>query len=225
MSAAQLMTVVLSVVAQAISSSQTRDPATSHCQSTEPVTHGGVSINNQCSNQYVTSILCSNLSRNRLPSFLKRNASKSKCKKAKPAVVTVYHHDFICLPSSYNKQGKSISIPRGKSRIRLAEMGLQGKVTFNSTMKMKYLQKQWVKIHIFPSPFFKLQAVEQSLLLFHRCPIHSIGHHKKFQDWEKHVFIFWPAKLATEDVKVCIYFMLTFLAFILAFSVEFRLKY
>ena len=63
-----------------------------------------------------------------------KSKPKSKLKKGKQPV-TVYNRDVICLPSSSSKHGlKSISIPRGNSLIRLAEMGLQGKVTFNSTM-------------------------------------------------------------------------------------------
>ena len=43
-----------------------------------------------------------------------------------------YNRDIICLPHTFAKSGlKSISIPRGKQRIRLAELG---KVTFSSEM-------------------------------------------------------------------------------------------
>ena len=67
----------------------------------------------------------------RLPSFLRRNVVK----KEKPTKVTQYNRDIVCLPHSFGKQGlKSITIPRGKQRIRLAELGLQGKVTLSSDM-------------------------------------------------------------------------------------------
>lgn len=70
----------------------------------------------------------------RLPSFLRRNTAKPS-KKGKSLKVTHYNRDVICLPVTYSKQGlKSISIPRGKQRIKLAELGLQGKVTLSSDM-------------------------------------------------------------------------------------------
>ena len=47
-------------------------------------------------------------------------------------------------------------------------------------MKMKSIQRfvlqlpnQWGKIQASPSLFFRLWALEQSLLLFHHCPIYS----------------------------------------------------
>ena len=65
----------------------------------------------------------------RLPSFLRRNTAKPS-KKGKSLKVTHYNQDVICLPTTYSKQGlKSISTPRGNQRIKLAELGLQGKVT------------------------------------------------------------------------------------------------
>ena len=69
----------------------------------------------------------------RLPSFLRRNASLPKKRKAPK--ITQYNRDVMCLPSSYGDGGqKCISIPRGQQRAYLAKLGLQGKVTLSSVM-------------------------------------------------------------------------------------------
>ena len=56
-------------------------------------------------------------------------------KKGKSPKITFYNRDIVCLPQSYARGNcKSIPIPRGKARTRLAEMGLQGKVSLRSDM-------------------------------------------------------------------------------------------
>lgn len=67
-----------------------------------------------------------------MPSFLIRNANR-RSRKGKLPKTTFYTRDVICLPKSFSSS-KCITIPRGKQRARLAEMGLQGKVTFRSDM-------------------------------------------------------------------------------------------
>ena len=71
--------------------------------------------------------------RQQLPSFLRRNAARHS--KRKSPKVTYYNRDIVCLPQSYARGNcKSIPIPRGRARTKLAEMGLQGKVSLRSDM-------------------------------------------------------------------------------------------
>ena len=48
--------------------------------------------------------------------------------------MTQYYRDVICLPPSLVGGTRIIPIPRGKQRAKLAELGLQGKVTLSSDM-------------------------------------------------------------------------------------------
>ena len=49
--------------------------------------------------------------------------------------ITYYNHDVICLPQSYSRGNfKSIPIPRKAAHTKLAEKGLQGKVSLRSDM-------------------------------------------------------------------------------------------
>ena len=67
------------------------------------------------------------------PSF-HRNAARHS-KKGKIPKVTYYNRDIVCLPQSYARENyKSIPTPHGKAHTRLAEMGLQGKVSLRSDM-------------------------------------------------------------------------------------------
>lgn len=61
-------------------------------------------------------------------SFLKK-------KKGKQAVQQVWDKDIICLPKDHVSNAQDIPIPRGRTRVELAKMGLVGKIRLNSEME------------------------------------------------------------------------------------------
>ncbi len=78
-----------------------------------------------------------------LLSFLQRRSFNAGKKKEKVSKIVQYNRDVICLPSSYASNGvNSICIPRGKQLTQLAEKGLQGKVTLNSSMSEEEVRQE-----------------------------------------------------------------------------------
>ena len=140
-----------------------------------------------------------------------KSKPKSKLKKGKQPV-TVYNRDVICLPSSYSKHGlKSISIPRGNSLIRLAEMGLQGKVTFNSTMNEEEIFSEIRSAFAEPmgqNPSFPFTFLQASGSGTKSLAVPSLSFHWTTQEVCKLgktcIYILAEEKLANEDVKVCL---------------------
>ena len=152
--------------------------------------------------------------RQRLPSFLHRNAIRQH-KKGKSPKITYYNRDVICLPQSYARGNcKSIPIPRKKARTTLAEMGLQGKISLRSDMLEEAINCEIrsafadVMGHdpFFPFAFLQLSGggsktlTLPSLSSSFRWTAGEVGKLGKSV-----IYILAQRKLCNEDNKVCMY--------------------
>ena len=165
---------------------------------------------------YKFSIIVPRLNESRLPSFLRRSSAKT-LKKEKKNKLIQYNRDVVCLPHSFAKEGlssKSITIPRGKQRIRLAELGLQGKVTLNSDMSEEDIFTEIRSAFadaMGHDPCFPFKFLQVSGSGTKTLAVPSLS--QSFQ-WTPQevcklgktcIYILAESKLANEDVKVCHY--------------------
>ena len=93
-----------------------------------------------------------------LPSLFGGCAGGKKRKRSavcQPKAGKIYTKDVVCLLP--RKKGSIIPIPRGKNRVRLAEMGLIGKVCINSTWKAEEVANEITSVF---ASVFNLQPGE-----------------------------------------------------------------
>ena len=72
-------------------------------------------------------------------SSARRNCDQMSLSKKGGPLYKIYTKDVVCLLPT--KGGNNIPIPRGGNRTRLADMGLIGKVSINSTWKAEEVAK------------------------------------------------------------------------------------
>ena len=93
-----------------------------------------------------------------LPSLFGGCAGGKKRKRSAvclPKAGKIYTKDVVCLPPQ--KKGINIPIPRGKNRALLADVGLIGKFSINSTWKSEEVVKEITCVF---ASVFNLQPVE-----------------------------------------------------------------
>ena len=72
--------------------------------------------------------------RKRRPAVLPSSFLQKK-KKGNSSALQVWDRDILCFPKKHVKCPQEISIPRGKTRVTLAKMGLVGKIRLHSGMQ------------------------------------------------------------------------------------------
>ncbi len=94
------------------------------------------------------------------------SAFTKRPKKGKAPKTTFYVRDMMCLPLSWCRDSKQISVPRLERRNTLAKSGLMGKIELNSEMTEEDVRREVCRVFAVPMGLYERELEEGTTFPF-----------------------------------------------------------